>query len=145
GKADRRPRTVESPRGLRAVENGARPPAAPRKGKLLLALRPMGYMHRGVSITGKVEGLQLLNPENGFYLNPTDAERLGIEEGEMLDVKAGAAAGRGPARIEPELQSGVVYLYAPDARGGFPEAREMEPLFRLKKNPCAVEVSKHAV
>jgi len=144
GKLNRRKRTLQATVDIPQQEL-ATMASAPAKGNFLLAMRPMGYTHRGVSITSKVEGLAILNPETGFYLGQEDAEALGVCEGEMLVVSAGSAKGVAPARIERELPRGVIYLYVPDAFGGLEGSRDLEGLYRLDANPCPVEVTKDAI
>jgi len=116
-----------------------------KKGKFLLTLRPMNYIHRGISITTKVEGLQIINPEFGFYMSSEDADEMGISEGETITVEAGKIKGSAPARIEPELPKGVIYLYVPDSFGGQANLEGLEGLFRLEENPHSAEVKRDAV
>jgi len=111
----------------------------------LLVVHPGGYTHRGIDMIPKVEGLQILNPEEGFHLNPEDAAKIGVSEGENIIVKAGSISASAPARLHPELPRGVIYLYMPEASGGLSNRASLEPLFRLAENPCPVEVSKDAV
>ncbi|MBU1698803.1 MAG: molybdopterin-dependent oxidoreductase [Candidatus Eisenbacteria bacterium] len=144
GKTDRSRRVLPELKGLSET-----PPADGRVAragkKLVLALRPMGYTHRGVSLTAKVEGLQILNPETGFFLSREDAEKLGITAGDHITVRAGSIQGAAPVKIEPELQQGAIYLYIPEAVGGLMETSDLAALYRLKKNPCPVEVIKNGV
>lgn len=114
--------------------------AIPARGNFLLALRPMGYTHRGTSITSKVEGLGIIDPENGFFISQEDADALGVVEGQEIAVVAGSVEGTGKARIEPELQKGVIYLYVPDSFGGLADRKGLEGLYRLEQNPVHVEV-----
>ena len=144
GKPDRSRRTVDVPADLpkpKFTEHEIKP----RKGKFILVLRPMGYTHRGQVITTKVEGLQILKPEDGFYISRDDADRLGINDGDTIQVKSGKVTGTAPARIEPELMKGVIYLYVPDAFGGLDERKELGAIFRLEQNPVVVEVTKNGV
>lgn len=144
GKTDRSRRVVDVPENLPKPEF-AEHEIKPRKGKFILALRPMGYTHRGRVITTKVEGLQILKPEDGFYISRDDADRLGIHDGDTIRVKKGKVTGTAPARIEPELMKGVIYLYVPDAFGGLGERKELNAIFRLEQNPVVVEVSVNGV
>ena len=114
-------------------------------GKFTLVLHPEGYTHRGISITSKVEGLQILNPENGFYISEDDAESLGISEGDMLEIRVGKVTGKAPARIEEVLPKGVIYLFVPESLGGLASRKELENLFHLEQNPVSAEVKKSAV
>ena len=144
GEMDRRRRTLSADKSLPRAEPSAAT-AKRKKGSFTLVLQPGGYAHRGVDITTKVEGLGIINPEEGFHINPEDASSLGVTEGETIVVKAGSATGFAPARLHPELQRGVVYLFVPEATGGLSERGDLEALYGLKTNPCSVEVSKNAV
>jgi len=116
-----------------------------RKTKLYLIQKPGGYVHRGVDITSKVEGLQLLNPEDGFFISPDDAAKLKIEEGNMITVKAGNAAAKAPARIDNEMPKGLIGLFVPNSKGGLSARKALEPLYNLEFNPHPVEVMKDDV
>ena len=110
-----------------------------------LLLKPGGYTHRGVDIRTKVEGLQILNPEFGFYLNPMDAENLNINDGDEIIVKAGEGKGKAKARISEEVGKGTIVLYVPDAKGGVEHLKELESLYNIVENPCPAEVKKNGV
>ena len=116
-----------------------------KKGSFTLVLQPAGYSHRGVDIRTRVEGLQILNPEEGFHLNPKDAEALGVSEGEIINVKAGSVSASAPARLKQELKRGMICLFVPETMGGLSKRSGLEALYRLETNPCPVEVSKNAV
>lgn len=116
-----------------------------KKSGFLLVMQPGSYSYRGVDITSKVEGLQILNPEEGFHLNSEDAKELGITEGEKLIVKAEDKSGIACARIEDEIPRGAIYLFKPLAFGGLKDRCDLEQLFRLETNPCTVEVKKVGV
>jgi predicted molibdopterin-dependent oxidoreductase YjgC len=144
GAIDRRRRVF--PRGKSLPEPERVKATVPSlNGDFLLVQQPGGYAHRGVEITSKVEGLQILNPEEGFHINPEDAAALGVEEGERLRVTAAGVTGSAPARLQPELPRRTVYVYVPEAMGGLDERAGLAPLYRLKRNPCPVEVTKDAV
>ena len=144
GEIDRRRRTLRADKNLARAEPAVAP-AKRTRGSFTLVLQPGGYAHRGVDITTKVEGLGIINPEEGFHINPEDASSLGVTEGETVVVKAGSVSGSAPARLHPELQRGVVYLFVPEATGGLSGRGGLEALYGLKTNPCSVEVSKNAV
>ncbi|MGZ5054107.1 MAG: molybdopterin dinucleotide binding domain-containing protein, partial [Methylobacter sp.] len=53
-------------------------------------------------------------PDFCVLLNPSDAETLGIESGEQVEISsiAGNSALKIPARIEPTLPSGILGITA---------------------------------
>jgi predicted molibdopterin-dependent oxidoreductase YjgC len=118
------------------------PKQIPKLGKLNLIMQPSGYTYRGIDIRPKVEGLQILEPEIGFYMNSDDAKELGIAKGNTIKVKAKDASGTAVVNVKSEIPSGFVYLYIPQAFGGMPNLKELSELFSLKHNPCPVEVEK---
>jgi len=120
-------------------------PAKVGSSGLLLALQPADYGHRGILITSKVEGLQILDPENGIFFNGDDAKALGVREGDIVTLKAGVLTGSAPVKIEPELKKGTICLYVPDTYGGLADRKDLADLYRLDTNPCPVEVIKHGV
>jgi len=143
GKITRRKDTF---RTIEKLPKPAKVPANPRrKGRLMLLKQPAGYTHRGVDIRSKVEGLEILNPEDGFYLNPYDARSLGLTEGERITVKADGLKGVAVIRIDDKIPEGSIYLYVPQAYGGLKKYAHLKELFDLPENPCPVEVEKHVV
>ncbi len=115
------------------------------KSKFMLVLMPGSYAHRGVDIISKVEGLRIINPEDGFFINPADAAKLGVVEGELIDVTAGSHSATAPARLDPDVPKSAVYLPVPSSTGGMALRSALEPLFRLELNPSPAEVKKHGV
>ena len=111
----------------------------------ILVRQPGGYVHRGVDMRSKVEGLQILNPEYGFHINPDDAAKLGIKDGDIITVKSGQASGSAPVKLHPEIPRGAVYLYEPLSFGGLSNLKNLSSLFFLTCNPCPVEVTKNAI
>jgi anaerobic selenocysteine-containing dehydrogenase len=71
--------------------------------------RSLYHFHTG-TMTRKVEGLNLLKPKGTVEINPADAEKLGIAEGEM--VKVGSRRGEITARAKVTEVSpvGVVFM-----------------------------------
>jgi len=141
GKMDRERRVLGKTGTVPVPKRGKAPPKPKKKGHMLV-LYPEGYSHRGISITSKVEGLQILDPENGFFISEADAAQLGISEGDLLTVKSNGVKGVGKARIDHEIPKGVIYLFFPDAHGGLSDRSTLEKFYRLGQNPVAVEVLK---
>jgi len=113
-----------------------------KKGKFLLIMQPGGYTYRGIDIRSKVEGLQILNPEMGFFINSEDADSLGVKQGDEIIVKANGVTGKAPVQSGTEIPPGTIYLYVPQSYGGLKDCRELQDLYNLKVNPCYAEVSK---
>jgi len=134
------------------AESGSVPVTKPEKSnpipssdQLLMVLYPEGYTHRGISMTSKVEGLQILNPENGFFISEADAEEMKICEGDLLEIKSNGVTGVAKARISHELPKGVIYLFIPEALGGLGDRIGLADLYALNQNPIPVEVTNRGV
>ncbi|MEM7020946.1 MAG: molybdopterin dinucleotide binding domain-containing protein, partial [Pseudomonadota bacterium] len=50
------------------------------------------------------------NDTNYLYMNPSDAQNLGFQEGALLDVQSKTSTVRVPMKLLPELSQGVVAL-----------------------------------
>jgi len=114
-------------------------------GEFVLVRQPGGYSHRGVDIRSKVEGLQILNPEDGFNIHPDDALKLGINDGDTITVKSDSISGSASVKLHPEIPRGAIYLYIPLSPGGLSRLKNLSSLFNLPCNPCPVEVIKNAI
>lgn len=66
--------------------------------------------HFHMAMTRRVEGLMALHPEEMVWINPADAEKLGIEDGDMVRVtsRRGSVAAR--AKVTDRTQPGVIFM-----------------------------------
>jgi predicted molibdopterin-dependent oxidoreductase YjgC len=62
------------------------------------------------TMTGRAEGLSELNPEGYVEISPEDAERLGVCEGDPLEIESRRGAVVAPARITPGAKPGVLFM-----------------------------------
>jgi len=54
--------------------------------------------------------LRPLAPGSGAHLHPTDAARLGVGEGDSVDVTSSSGSLQAGVVIDPTLERGVVYV-----------------------------------
>ncbi len=66
-------------------------------------------LDRGTMLTGADE-LAATAPRPTVAMNPADAERLGISEGDLLEVSTGDGTVRLPAHIEDDIVEGAVFV-----------------------------------
>jgi formate dehydrogenase alpha subunit len=89
-----------------------KPPAEEPDGEYPLVLttgRLLTHYHTG-SMTRRVKPLDELVPENQVWINPGDAGRLGVANGEEVAVQSRRGAIRVKARITGKVPEGVVFI-----------------------------------
>jgi formate dehydrogenase alpha subunit len=89
-----------------------RPPAEVADDEYPLVLttgRLLTHYHTG-TMTRRVKALDELVPRNRVWVNPADAERLGVEEGQEVAVQSRRGAIRLEARVTDKVGEGVVFV-----------------------------------
>ena len=72
------------------------------------------------ALTRRLDWVQAMEPRARLFINPTDAERLGVCDGDMAHVAAVESAAELAAHVSDDVPAGVVA-----APMGFPEVREL--------------------
>jgi anaerobic selenocysteine-containing dehydrogenase len=90
------------------VANAVEPEAAPQELNLLLVSRRQHEVYN--SVGHDVPELARRRPFNPAYLNPGDAERLGIRTGDRIEIRSDVGSIFASAQPEPELRSGVLSM-----------------------------------
>ena len=111
-------------------------------GDYLLIAEPAGFRHRGINLSCVVEGLSELALEEGFRMNPDDLAKLGIKDGDLMNISVNDLEITVTAKADEDCPSGVIYFYRPTGFGGLGPCQDLEPLYRLKVNPIKVDVRK---
>lgn len=111
-------------------------------GDYLLIAEPAGFRHRGIDLSYVVEGLSELALEQGFLMNPDDLAKLGIKDGELINISVNNFEIAVIARADEDCPAGSIYFYRPTGFGGLAACQNLEPLYRLKANPIKVDVRK---
>jgi formate dehydrogenase alpha subunit len=71
--------------------------------------RSLYHYHTG-TMTRKVKGLNVIEPEDTMKIHPADAEKLGIADGEMVKVTSRRGDKVTRAKVTDIVQPGVVYM-----------------------------------
>jgi formate dehydrogenase alpha subunit len=111
-------------------------------GDYLLIAEPAGFRHRGIDLSYVVEGLSELALEQGFLINPDDLAKLGIKDGDLINISVNNLEIAVIARADEDCPAGAIYFYRPTGFGGLAACQNLEPLYRLKANPIKVDVRK---
>ena len=69
-----------------------------------------GLFHFHLAMTTKVEGLLKLHPEERCSLNPVDAERLAIKDGDYVEVSSRRGKLVVRAKITDKIQPGMAFM-----------------------------------
>ncbi len=89
-------------RGLAEPPDGAFP-------FVLTTGRLYGHWHTQ-SRTGRIEKIVKMHPEPFVEINPKNAAKLGIVEGDLIEVRSRRGAGRFPAQITQRIPPGTVFV-----------------------------------
>jgi len=88
-----------------------RPPAERPDDQYPLVLttgRSLYHFH--LAMTSKVEGLLALHPEERVWINPLDAERLNIRDGDKVKVSSRRGEVEARAKVTDRVRPGVVFM-----------------------------------
>jgi len=76
---------------------------------LLTTGRNLFHYHTG-TMTRRSRGLATLSPEERLQLNPADAERLGIREGDLVKVTSRRGEVKARATVTDRISAGIVFM-----------------------------------
>ena len=136
-KPDREPRRLKAKSEL-IIEKKNQAPAG--KGEFLLMVEQGGFQHRGMDLSGVVEGLGELGLEQGLRLNPDDLERLALKPGDTVTVSLDGKKLELKAKTDPDCPAGTVYAFQPLNFGGLSGFRGWEFFHGLPSNPVRVNL-----
>lgn len=134
---DRKPRRLTA-RAKLAIQK--RKAGLTGTGSYLLVAEPAGFVHRGIDLSSKVEGLEELALEEGFRLNPEDLRKLRVKPGGSITISIGRLSVTGQARADAECPLGAVYFHRTVTCGSIEKRAELEPLYRMRMSPVRVNV-----
>jgi NADH-quinone oxidoreductase subunit G len=104
--------------GVRLLEPDA-PPAKPSKARIPPAFKPEDgrwlllpscHVFGSEELSGLAPGVAELAPRPYVAISPSDAERLGVDDGDLLQVEAAQTSFALPVRVEPTLTDGTALL-----------------------------------
>ncbi len=109
---------------------------------ILTTGRLLTHYHTG-TMTRKVEALEELAPRNFAEINPVDAAKLGIADGDMIALETRRGAIRLEAKVTNNILPGVVFVpfhYA-EAAANLLTSAELDPVAKIPEyKVCAVRV-----
>ncbi|NQT73050.1 MAG: molybdopterin-dependent oxidoreductase, partial [Chloroflexi bacterium] len=114
---------------------------------LILTTGRSPYHYHTGTMTRKAEGLNILGPEERVWVNPEDAQSLGIIDGEMVTMTSRRGTVEARARVTDKSQRGVVFMtfhYA-EASANVLTNPALDPVCKTPEfKVCAVKVEKQS-
>ncbi len=111
---------------------------------LLSTGRVLYQFHTG-TMTRKSEGLDELSDIGAVEVHPGDAERLGIEEGDLVEVASRRGSVRARALVTPRVRPGMVFMpfHYREAPANEMTNDALDPVAKIPEfKVCAVRVAK---
>jgi predicted molibdopterin-dependent oxidoreductase YjgC len=111
---------------------------------LLTTGRSLYHFHTG-TMTRKSEGLNVLHPRELLEMNPEDAGKLGISEGECVTVSSRRGSVQATARVTANSPPGVVFMtfHFAESRTNLITSPHLDPVAKIPEaKVCAVKVEK---
>jgi predicted molibdopterin-dependent oxidoreductase YjgC len=112
---------------------------------LLLTTGRLLYHYHTGSLTRRVAGLEALAPEERVEINPEDAARLGVGDGEPVTVasRRGRVAAR--ARVSDRVPAGTVFMtfHFAESPTNVLTSSALDPVSKIQElKVCAVRIAK---
>lgn len=112
---------------------------------LVLTTGRSPYHYHTATMTRKVAGLRTLDPEELIWINPQDAEKLGIDTGDWVEVSSRRGAVQVRANVTEKIQPGVVFMtfHFAEACANVLTNPAVDPVCKTPEyKVCAVKVGK---
>ncbi|HAX75101.1 MAG TPA: nitrate reductase catalytic subunit [Cyanobacteria bacterium UBA11372] len=87
---------------------GLAEPPDPQYPFVLTVGRVYGHWHT-LTRTGRIDKIQQMHPNPFLEIHPRDAGKLGIEEGDLVEVKSRRGSARFPAKVTKAIAPGTVF------------------------------------
>jgi hypothetical protein len=133
------------PRRLKAAENipwDKSTASSPSQDGFRLIVELGGFRHRGIDLSSVVEGLFELRLEEAFRLHPADMRKLGLNNGDYIDVGQDGWLATAQVRADADCHAGAIYIHRPLALGGIVHRLGLDALFKLPGNALRVKVTR---
>lgn len=111
---------------------------------LLTTGRVLWHYHTG-SLTRRAQGLAAIYPEGLIEMHPEDAARLGVADGEMVEVASRRGQVNVKADVTEKIQPGVVFMtfHFAESAANFLTNSAYDPVAKIPEfKACAVKVSR---
>jgi NADH dehydrogenase/NADH:ubiquinone oxidoreductase subunit G len=86
------------------------PPAAEEGARYVLVRETDPHRFRGLSLADYIEDMARLAPEEALFLNPLDAEELGVQEGDSLTISVDGQSQPYPVHLDRKVAPALLYL-----------------------------------
>ena len=103
------------------------------------------YHYHSSTMTGADEGMKKLYDHDPVEINPVDAQKLGIEDGEYVWVKSRRGKIRAPVKITERSPEGLVFMafHSPETKTNLVTSSACDPITKTPEfKYCAVRVEK---
>lgn len=111
---------------------------------LLTTGRVLYHYHTG-TLTRRAQGLAAIYPEGLVELHPEDAARIGVADGEMVEVASRRGQVNVKADVTEKIQPGVVFMtfHFPESAANFLTNAALDPIAKIPEfKACAVKVNR---
>jgi formate dehydrogenase alpha subunit len=111
---------------------------------LLTTGRVLYHYHTG-TLTRRAQGLAAIYPEGLMEMHPEDAARVGVANGEMVEVASRRGQVNVKADVTDKIQPGVVFMtfHFPESAANFLTNPALDPVAKIPEfKACAVKVSR---
>ncbi len=86
------------------------PPAGEENYPFILITGGILFHHATGTMSRRTKGLSYLCPEGYIEINPEDADKLGIKEGELVEVVSSVGRVQAKAKVDDRYQPGIVFM-----------------------------------
>jgi formate dehydrogenase alpha subunit len=112
---------------------------------LILTTGRVLYHWHGAEMTRRARGLTAVYPEALIEINPRDAQRAGVADGEMIQLASRRGEIAAKARLTERVGSGLVFatFHFPESAANFLTNPALDPQAKIPEfKVCAVKVTK---
>jgi formate dehydrogenase alpha subunit len=112
---------------------------------LILTTGRVLYHWHGAEMTRRARGLTAVYPEALIEINPRDAQRAGVADGEMIQLASRRGEIEAKARLTERVGSGLVFatFHFPESAANFLTNPALDPQAKIPEfKVCAVKVTK---
>ena len=105
------------------------------------------YQYHTRTMTGRVEGLNAISGTSYVEINPADAAKLSVAEGESVRLTSRRGALSVPARVTDTVEEGVVFMpfHFADGPANILTNTVLDPVAKIPElKVCAVHIEKSA-
>jgi formate dehydrogenase alpha subunit len=114
---------------------------------LMLTTGRVLYHWHGAEMTRRARGLSAVYPEALIEINPRDAQRAGVVDGEMIQLASRRGEIEAKAKVTERVGSGLVFatFHFPESAANFLTNPALDPQAKIPEfKVCAVKVRKQA-